>query len=987
MWNKRVSLIVAAVVLGLALSQAGRAELVAWWKLDGTCDDASGNKHHGTPLGDPTFVEGVYGQAVQLTGTPQYIDCGPGVSFRTVGDGGTAKGLSVAFWVNRAAAGDQKIISDIDNTNWDAAGGFKAAIYNDRLEPDIRDSRGRFWSRDTTQPAMELNRWYHCAYVLDDVADTYTEYIDGALLRLVVGVTQGLAPSTVNLYIGRDTPRDTGYVVGMLDDVRVYNHPLSVQEVQDAMAGIGPEIGPARRPNPEDGAFHVYRDAVLSWTPGVFAVRHDVYFGTVLEDVANATRANPLNVLVAKNQDANTYDPEGLLALGQTYYWRVDEVNDADPVGLWKGKIWSFTSESVALPIDQITVTASSFDSAQPPENTINRSGLENDLHNNAGAAMWLTKTGAGKPAWIQYDFNRVYKLQETQVWNYNAQFENLLGYGCKDVTIEYTANGTDWLVLQSLQLPRAPGQAGYAGLTIPCGGVGAKSVKITIDSGWGTKGRYGLSEVRFLHIPVFAKDPRPVIGAANISLDAVLGWHAGREAVSHKVYLGADPNAVLGGTAPVAEVAGTTYDPPDLALGTTYYWKVDEVNLAEAASTWQGDLWDFTTVANLTIDDFESYTNDSPNRVFQTWIDGGGFSADSFFPNGNPGNGTGALVGYDPLAGDIMETAAFHSGLQSMPLSYDNSGGGSVSEAQRTWSTAQDWTVGAADTLTVCYRGYPLGLVENAPDNFTISGIGTDIFGTADQFRFVYKQLTGDGSIVVRVDSLIDVDPFSLAGVMIRESADPASSYAGVFLTGTNGVRFRTRVGSASAATSDTAVATAEQIALVEPVWIKLERVGNQMSASYATDAAGTAWTAMSWSPQTVAMPVGPICIGLAVCSHLAGTPTVARFANITTSSSVSGQWQTAAIGIAQPSNTPDQLYVSLADKAGHAKSVPADADAVFQSTWKEWSIPFSSFAGVDMSRVTTMTIGVGSRGNPQHGSGAILIDDIMIGRPPAAQ
>jgi len=279
------------------------------------------------------------------------------------------------------------------------------------------------------------------------------------------------------------------------------------------------------------------------------------------------------------------------------------------------------------------------------------------------------------------------------------------------------------------------------------------------------------------------------------------------------------------------------------------------------------------------------------------------------------------------------------------------------------------------------------LGLVENAPDNFTISGIGADIFGTSDQFRFVYKQLTGDGSIVVRVDSLIDVDTFSLAGVMVRESLDAASSYAGVFLTGTNGVRFRTRIGSGSAATSDTAVATAEQIALVEPVWIKLERVGNEFAASYATDAAGAAWTAMSWSPQTVTMPAGPICIGLAVCSHIAGTPTVAQFANVATSNSVSGQWQEAAIGIAQPSNTSDQLYVSLADNAGHAKSVLADSDAVFQSAWTQWRIPFSSFAGVDMSQIKTMTIGVGSRSNPQHGSGAILIDDVMIGRPPAAQ
>jgi len=85
------------------------------------------------------------------------------------------------------------------------------------------------------------------------------------------------------------------------------------------------------------------------------------------------------------------------------------------------------------------------------------------------------------------------------------------------------------------------------------------------------------------------------------------------------------------------------------LDLGQTYYWRVDEVNEADAIGVWEGDLWSFSTQEFLVVDDFESYTDYSPNRIFQTWIDGWGFSEDDFFPDGHDGNGTGAQVGNMP--------------------------------------------------------------------------------------------------------------------------------------------------------------------------------------------------------------------------------------------------------------------------------------------------------------------------------------------------
>jgi hypothetical protein len=80
----------------------------------------------------------------------------------------------------------------------------------------------------------------------------------------------------------------------------------------------------------------------LSWRPGIYAAAHNVYFGTDVNDVTNASIDDPMGVLLAQNHDTNSIDP-GSLALGQTYYWRVDEVNDVHPDSPWQGMVFQFT--------------------------------------------------------------------------------------------------------------------------------------------------------------------------------------------------------------------------------------------------------------------------------------------------------------------------------------------------------------------------------------------------------------------------------------------------------------------------------------------------------------------------------------------------------------------------------------------------------------------------------------------------------------------
>ncbi len=98
----------------------------------------------------------------------------------------------------------------------------------------------------------------------------------------------------------------------------------------------------AFNPNPLDGQTEVPRDSLLSWEEGIYADKHNVYFGMVPEDVNNASVDDPGGVLANLEQEATAYDP-GILDFGTIYYWRVDEVNDVNPDSPWKGELWSFT--------------------------------------------------------------------------------------------------------------------------------------------------------------------------------------------------------------------------------------------------------------------------------------------------------------------------------------------------------------------------------------------------------------------------------------------------------------------------------------------------------------------------------------------------------------------------------------------------------------------------------------------------------------------
>jgi len=677
---------------GARASLSGDPALVIYFSYDafeGVVPDDSGNGHDGVVEGSVTWeMEGMYDGAA-LFADGGYLDLdGPGFPAEVI----PTTGITVAAWANCEDTGG-------DHAIFNARAGDSTWL----THPELRSGGNFRWLLrtaggttifDIRAGAVTWDEWLHFAGTYDKAAGRAALYING-----IAVADQGINnPADIagdwdqGARVGRNIDNARPFT-GLMDDFALFNRGLTQPEVLSLMSGLE-KRGPATDPVPEDEAIDVPRDVVLGWTAGPYAATHDVYLGTVFDDVNNADRANPMDVLVSEGQDSTSYDPDGLLEFDQTYYWRIDEVNAAPDFTIYKGNVWSFTTEPFAYPVEGVTATSNTTSkAAEGPENTVNGSGL-NDLgeHSTIASHMWLGSPAGDEAPWIQYEFDRVYKLHEVDVWNYNVEFELVLGFGIKNMTVEYSEDGTTWTALGDVELAQATAKSTYtANTTIDFGGLAVKYVRFTINSGFGALPQYGLAEVQFLYIPAQARYPEPADGATDVDVEAVLSWRAGREAALHEVYLSTDETAVVDGTALVDTVDTASYATEPLDLGTMYYWKIDEVNEADAVASWEGSVWSFMTQEYATIDDFESYTEDEGGRVFDVWIDGWT-------------NETGSVVGY--LDAPFVERKDVHGGKQSMPLEYSNGSAPFYSEISRSWTAAEDWTAGGADSLRLYFQG-----------------------------------------------------------------------------------------------------------------------------------------------------------------------------------------------------------------------------------------------------------------------------------------
>jgi len=789
----------------------------------------------------------------------------------------------------------------------------------------------------------------------------------------------------------------------------------------------------ARHPNPPDGGRFVELNAELNWSLGYGAIMHHMYFGTNSADVDAGTGGTDKGIVMG-----TTYGP-GPLAKGTTYFWRVDEF---DGLTTHKGNVWKFTTMP-DIPIfdpnlvgwwkldDEGTGTIIDYSGYNrngsmhgDPQFVVGIDGdaLEFDGDDyvtidgykgvvgsggNTRAfsiAVWIRKegpvggdgeiigwgsTGAGNR--MEFRFNESNNRVRIESGGGNIQGDVDLTTGewthvavTLDENPTYNSNEAVNFYFDGIVVNRANSDPDpihpVIGFDVVFGReynldnerwfIGALDDVRLYDKVLSAEevGRAMLGDPRVAWAPKPADGSDPFIEAAT-----PLSWTPGTSAAQHDVYLGTSEMAVA--DADITDTTGiyrgrqdaNSYNPPEiLEFSETYYWRIDEVE-ADGTTIYRGRVSSFTIANFIVVDSFENYNDFPPDEIYSTWKDG--FN--------DPTNGS--QVGH--LTAPYTEQVIVHGGSQAMPYFYDNSFG--YSEATMTLSSVRDWTKHGVKALSLWFRGHSVsvGSFTEAPaGTYTLAArtVG-NISGTSDEFHFAYQQLTGAGSITVKVNWVQDADDNAQAGVMIRDSLDPNSAHAAVLLE-TNDIAadadllFQRRVIATGG--SNTTIVDG----IMAPQWLKVSRdLGGNFTASYSAD--GIAWTDIGGEVINMS---APIYIGLVVASENVDVTCTAEFSNVQIVGA-NGQWMNQDVGIL--SNDPEKIYVAIANSGGTpAVLYHDDPDAARINTWTQWNIDLKKFAdqGVNLTNVNTISIGLGDKSNPQPGgAGQMFFDDIRLYRP----
>jgi hypothetical protein len=437
----------------------------------------------------------------------------------------------------------------------------------------------------------------------------------------------------------------------------------------------------AFKPSPWDGAKWVDPKPQLTWSVGTGAQSHDVYFGLNKDEVAAGAGGTSKG-----NQLTPDFQPDTLES-NTTYYWRIDEVLAGGAKET--GPVWSFTTVGpgggvIAQYFNGMGV--SGFPILTQTEDSVDHSWGEGVVAANVTdsvSARWTAVLEA--PLTETFTFITTSDDGVRLFLDGRRIINNWTDHGTTDnrARVDLVAGQTYRLVMEWYENGGgAVAQLSWESPTI------ARQI---IPSGP-------------LQLPYRAATPYPGHGAVDVPQDAVLNWIGGDKVAKHQIYFGDNREAVANGTASATSQGRdeNSFDPGGLEWNKTYYWRVDEVNDTASDSPWKGNVWSFTTANFVVVDDFESYTDEQGNSIFEVWIDGWT-------------NNTGSRVGYTEAP--FAEQTVVQSGRQSMPLDYNNVKSPFYSEAEREFAPVQDLTINGVSMLVLYVRGKP----ANAPATLSL--------------------------------------------------------------------------------------------------------------------------------------------------------------------------------------------------------------------------------------------------------------------------
>jgi hypothetical protein len=382
---------------------------------------------------------------------------------------------------------------------------------------------------------------------------------------------------------------------------------------------------------------------------------------------------------------------------------------------------------------------------------------------------------------------------------------------------------------------------------------------------------------------PVYNLPANNATGVATTGVS--LSFNAGLWAHLYDIYFGTTPNPPLleGGKRLGPSQSSTDYRYyalPALQPGTTYYWKIVSKTMAYLSA--EGPVWSFRTAGG------PPPPNVPPTVTLTAPANGATFTAPATVTlTASASDSDGTVAKVDFYAGSTpLGTAT------AAPYGYTwtNVAAGTYTLTAVATDNLGATTTSAAVTVTVTNpppppTGLPTGWssadVGSVPfpgnasyssGTFTVTGSGADVWGTADQFYYAYRSMTGDGTMIARVASVQNVAAWVKAGIMIRETLSAGSAHAFILVSASKGVAFQRRQ-----ATGGASVSTAGSLSAA-PRWVKLTRAVNTFSAYESAD--GVTWTLVG----TDTIPLGTtVFVGLGVTSHNTAATATCTFDNVT--------------------------------------------------------------------------------------------------------
>ncbi len=715
-------------------------------------------------------------------------------------------------------------------------------------------------------------------------------------------------------------------------------------------------------PNPSSNTQWVTPgNATLSWQSGLLAVSHDIFFGSNEESVRVGLSSVYHGLIVGTGQLQFPLPP---LEKGTTYYWRIDERQSSGLIT--QGDTWQFTT----LGSDG-GIQGRYFDNTYLGEMPV-LTRVDDHINLNFTQDNQLNRVLSSNQFSVRWT---------GQIFLPTSQNTTLsvIANDCVRLWVDGQVVMNDWIPHPTRQLS----------VTVPPNlntptQIVLEYAHIQGDPHIQLLWSHGLQTPKIIPNGPLQPNTRshsPTPGNANsdISQSPRLSWNAGTTVITHNLYLGTNRISVRLATPHDPEFLvqqnTASYDLPPLDLNQTYYWRVDDVNSFNQPNVATGQVWQFTTSDYVTLEDFESYANLPPQRIFVAWLDGWGYSQP--YP-AQPGNNTGATVGH--MDRPYAEQRIVHAGKQSMPLAYNNSGAYQNSETKHGFASPLDMTSQnnqSLNTLSLAFHGQPdaVGQFSRQQNTFNLTGSGTGFWEENDRCYFVSQSVSGSATISACVDHIETIHALSQAGIMIRQSHESNAPQTCVAITADGRLVCHYRSSLGQPVTS----LYSEPGTVTLPHWIKLQREGAILSLSHSQN--GFSWSPVTLDNQPAMSLSGFASLGLMHCVYADNyTPGTAVFSQVS-SSSVAPFTTESSLGI--PLNEADDLYLVLEDTQGESLLIPHPDNplAVLHSDWKTWNIDLSSYPNINLRSIQAISIGIGGLDQQTSGGqGLLFIDDIGL-------